>query len=394
MHLTHSQLRAHLDGALPVDEAAVAESHLAGCAECQAERQRLEARAAQVQARLAALAPGPGEAARSAPVALKTLRNRQRKDHLPMLKSLVRRRSVWITAAAVLALAVSFSFAPVRTFAGQFLGLFRVQQIAVAPIDLARLNSLREDPTLSDQLSRLFSDAVTVTKDPGPAVPAASAAEAGQLAGFTVRELAGASGAPAFMVSDSAAFEVVVDRARAQSILNEAGRGDLQLPESLNGATIAVSIPAGVSAAYNCPDMTDAAERYHGPGELRGDLDQLTECVLMGQIPSPSVETPPDLDMAQIAEIGLQFAGLTPEEASAFSATVDWTSTLVVPMPAGGSTSRQVSVDGVTGTLITRRGGDGVPPQYMLMWVKNEIVYMLSGFGPAEEALELGNSIQ
>jgi hypothetical protein len=98
--------------------------------------------------------------------------------------------------------------------------------------------------------------------------------------------------------------------------------------------------------------------------------------------------------MAQIAELALQFAGMTPEDASAFSATVDWTSTLVVPMPARASTNQQVSVDGVTGTLITRRGGDGVPPQFMLMWVKNGIVYMLSGFGTADEAVALGNTIQ
>ena len=311
-----------------------------------------------------------------------------------MLKSLVQRRSVWITGAAVLALALSFSFAPVRTFAGQFLGLFRVQQIAVVPVDMARLDGLHDDPTLSDQISRLFGDTVKVTKDPGPAVMAASAAEASQLAGFTVRELSGAGGSPEFEVSDSGAFEVVINRERAQAILNEAGRGDLQLPEALDGETISVSIPAGVRTTYNCPDLNEAEDNATFSGEMRADLDELRGCVLFGQIPSPSVETPPSLDMVQLAELGLQFAGMSSEEARAFSASVDWTSTLVVPIPTGASQAEQVSVDGVTGTLVMMRGNDEVPQRYTLLWVKDGIVYALSAFGTADEAVALGSSIR
>jgi hypothetical protein len=394
MHLSTAELRAYLDRALPAAEQTAAAEHLAACAVCAAELRSLEARAARVQARLAVLAPAPAEAARRAQAVLNLVQERERKDRVPMFKSLAKRRSLWITAAAVLVLAVSFSFAPVRTFAGQFLGLFRVKQIAVLPVDLARLASLHDDPTLSDQITRMFNESVTVTKDPGPTVAAASAAEAGQLAGFAVRELGGAIGAPQFTVTDSAGFKVVIDQPRAQAILNDAGRADLQLPASLDGATVEVSIPAGVAVAYNCPDMSDAAETTYGPGEMRGDVDELVECVLLGQMPSPSVETPPNLDMARLAELGLQFTGMSPDEARAFSGSVDWTSTLVVPIPMNASTAQQVSVDGVTGTLVTRRGDDGVPPRYTLMWVKNGIVYVLSAFGTAQDAVALGNTIR
>jgi hypothetical protein len=390
MHLSPPELRAYLDAALPASEQAAAAEHLAHCGQCTAELGLVEARAARVNNRLAALAPAPAEAARAAPAALDLLRHRQRKERLPMFKSLAQRRSVWVTAIALLALAFSFAFAPVRTFAGQFLGLFRVQQIAVLPVDIARLESLHDDPTLIDEFNHLFADAVKVTKKPGEPVTVASAAEAGALAGFSVRELGGALGSPVFNVSDSAAFEVVIDRARAQGILDEAGRGDLRLPESVDGATIAVSVPAGANVAYNCPDLLQNEDG----GFERGEPGGLRNCVLLGQIPSPSVETPPNLDMVQLAELALQFTGMSTAEAQAFSQSVDWTSTLVVPIPMNAAINEQVMVDGVTGTLVFRGADDGVPARYTLLWVKDGIVYALSAFGSAEDAVALANTIQ
>ena len=312
-----------------------------------------------------------------------------------MVKSWYQRRSVWIGAAAVLALALSLSFAPVRTFAGQFLGLFRVQQIAVLPMDMARLASLHDDPTLTDQLSRMFADTVTISQEPGEPVKAASADEASALAGFDVRELGGAEGTAEFIVSGRTAFEVIIDQPRAQAILNEAGRPDLLLPESVDGATIAVDIPKAVNVAYGCPDLEEPEDDMEPGGrDWSGNMSELARCVLLGQIPSPTVETPPNLDMVQLAELGLQFTGMTPEEAHAFSQSVDWTSTLVVPIPSNASVNEQVMVDGVNGTLLYRRSGDGIPERYTLMWVKEGIVYALSASGTPEEAVALANTIQ
>ena len=397
MHFTTTDLRAYLDSALPETSQAGVAAHLADCGQCRADLQALAARAERVRGRLAAVAPAPAEAARSAAAALTTLQQRKRKDRIPMFKSLAQRRSVWVGAAAGLALALSFSFAPVRTFAGQFLGLFRVQQIAVLPIDMARLETLHNDPTLTDQLARMFADSVTVTKEPADVVTAASAAEAGALAGFNVRLLGGQSAAPTFTVQDSVAFEVVVNQPQAQALLDEAGRGDLRLPAALDGATIAVNIPAGVNVAYGCPNLTpetEAEHEFNPMGASGGRMGDPRDCVLLGQIPSPSVETPPDLDMVQLAEIGLQFTGMSPDEARTFSQSVDWTSTLVVPIPMNAALTEQVSVDGVTGTLLYRPSDDGVPQRYMVMWVKDGIVYALSAFGSADEGVALANSIQ
>src|SRR2546427_5170947 len=48
---------------------------------------------------------------------------------------------------------------------------------------------------------------------------------------------------------------------------------------------------------------------------------------------SPTVSVPPDLNMSDIAEAALELAGMSPAEARSFCQTVDWSSTLVVPIP-------------------------------------------------------------
>ncbi|MEP7356532.1 MAG: zf-HC2 domain-containing protein [Anaerolineales bacterium] len=388
MHVSYTDLRAYADQELDATRAALAREHLAGCPDCRVRLQAVTQQAQRVSARLAALAPQPVEAPRPASIVMARVKQQSRKDMPTMFKSLFSKRPLWAGLAVVLVLALSFSFAPVRAWAGQFLGLFRVEQIQVLPIDTTQLGLLTNDTTLVKQISQLFADSVKVTHEPGQPVVAASAAEASQLAGFPVRLLGAASGDPVITVQDGPSFEVVISRQRTQAFLNEAGRSDLVLPASVDGAKISVVIPTEATAAYgNCPK--------DGPDEASGraDFELLRTCVLLAQVPSPTVNTPPDLDVPALAELGLQFTGMTAEEAHAYSQNVDWTTTLVIPMPRNASSSTQVAVDGVTGTLLARAADDGVPQRYMLVWVKNGIINALSGFGTTTDALALANSI-
>ena len=114
---------------------------------------------------------------------------------------------------------------------------------------------------------------------------------------------------------------------------------------------------------------------------------------MLVQIPSPTVNTPPDVDLAKLAEIGLEFTGMSPEQAQAFSQNVDWTSSLVIPIPRNAATYQQVSVDGVTGTLIQRPVDDA--PEFALVWVKNGIIYAIGGLGSdSAKAIEMANALQ
>jgi hypothetical protein len=389
-HLTAETLRTYLDHELAEAERAWAQSHLAACAGCRAELSALEARAAKVGARLASLAPGPAEKPRPAHAALAVFK---RKEKPTMLQSLFSRRMrpVWAGLTVVALVAISFSFAPVRAWAGSFLGLFRVQQVTVLPVDTTRLKELTGHSPLSAEISRLLSDSVTITKQPGDPKVVASAAEASQVSGFSVRLPAAAASTPELTVQGGMAFQFVVDRARVQVLIDEGGYENLQLPASLDGATVKVDVPSAVSAAYgNCPKPESEAVDPDTGGS-RGRV--YADCVILVQIPSPTVSTPPDVDVAQLAELGLQFTGMTAQEAHDFSQTVDWTSTLVIPIPRNGSTYKQVPVDGVTGYLIERPADDA--PEYALVWVKDGIVYGIGGLGAnSAQALAMANSMK
>jgi Na+/H+ antiporter NhaB len=104
------------------------------------------------------------------------------------------------------------------------------------------------------------------------------------------------------------------------------------------------------------------------------------------------VSAPAALNIAQLAQIGLEFTGMTSDQAAAFTQTVDWTSTLVIPLPKNAATYQQVTVDGVTGTLIQRPADDA--PQYALLWVKNGIIYAISSLGTnSQQAVQMANSL-
>jgi hypothetical protein len=290
-------------------------------------------------------------------------------------------------------LAVTLTVSPVRSFAGQFLGLFRVQQVSVIPIDTTGISQLNGNSALGKQIGQLLSSSVKMTEKPGQPQTVASAEEASQLAGFAVRLPENQTVTPQLTVQGGTAFSLVVDRARAQALLDESGHKDLVLPASLNGATIDVNIPASVSASYgNCPQIDPDGK---GPGmNFNGSPGRrYADCVIMAQIPSPTVNTPPDIDVEQLAEIGLQFTGMTAEQAHAFSQNVDWTSSLVIPIPKNAATYQQVSVDGVTGTLIQRPADDA--PEYALVWVKNGVIYAISGLGSdSARAIAMANAMR
>ena len=55
-------------------------------------------------------------------------------------------------------------------------------------------------------------------------------------------------------------------------------------------------------------------------------------CISLIELPSPVVSAPQEIDPAQIAQVALQFMGMNANDAANFTQTVDWTSTLVLPV--------------------------------------------------------------
>lgn len=301
-----------------------------------------------------------------------------------------RLRPAFAVAATLLALGIALTFPPVQALATNFLGLFRVKQIEVVQIDPSRLSDLSNDQILGQRIGQLFSDSFTVTKEPGEPVVVADAAAASQSAAFAVRLPTSRSETPTLSVQSGTAFSLTLDRERAQGILTDAGFTDLVLPESVDGATVSVDIPASVSAAYGtCPS----------PAATEGEAENINyrdlfKCTIFTQMPSPTVDAPPDLDVKGLAEVGLQFIGMSAEEAKQMSETIDWSTTLVVPIPRNAADIEEVSVDGVKGTLLSRVSDDGMPARYTLIWVKDGIIYAIVGFNSPDTAIAMANSLQ
>ena len=296
--------------------------------------------------------------------------------------------------AALLILALVLAFPGTRALAGELLSLFRVQHVTVVPVDFTGMEQL--NGAVGQNISQLISESVTMQKEPSDPVNVASTDEASQLAGFNVRAPEGQSPSRISVMS-GASFTFTIDRAKAQALLDEAGRSDLVLAEEVNGADVSVKIPSSVSLSFGtCPEPSSASEAERemeretttsgSPGRVYAD------CIILAQIPSPEVSAPASLDIAKLAQIGLEFTGMTAEEAAQFTSTVDWTSTLLVPIPKNAASYQQVTVDGVTGTLIERPSDDA--PQFALFWVKNGIIYAAGGLGSnSQKALEIANSL-
>ena len=386
IHLEDGQLRAALDGELGGQE----KQHLSGCSSCQAKLAALRAQVERTSTHLAFLSSEIPAGAPTPAAALRSFYDRkypQKENN--MFKKLFASSGFRLAAAAALILVLVISIPGTRALADHLLSLFRVQQVTVIPVDFTGMQQLTGNGALSKQISALISNSTTVTQKAGDPVEAVDAADASQKAGFSVRLPVGST--PSRLSTyGSMAFNFTIDRAKAQAVLDEAGRSDLVLPGAIDGAVVNVSIPASVSADYGtCPSPSQTG-KSSGPGGSMGR--NYPDCVILSQLPSPVVKAPAGVDIAQLAQIGFEFSGMTKEQAAAFTQTVDWTSTLVIPIPKNAATYQQISVDGVTGTLIQRPVDDA--PQYVLLWVKNGTVYAIGGLGAdTQKAIQMANSL-
>jgi hypothetical protein len=386
-HLNDGQLRAALDGELNAAEF----EHLQGCADCRRRESVIRAQAQQAAAPLAFLASATQDPDRaSAQQALRHFHQKRIQKETSMFKKWFASPALRYGAVALLLLVATLSIPATRALADQLLSLFRVQQVAVVQIDFTGMQQLTGEGPIGQQISQLLSNSVTITQKPGDPITATDAAQASQLAGFTVRLPQGKT-ASEINVLKASAYTFKIDRAKAQALLDEAGRSDLLLPASIDGQNISITIPAGVSAAYGtCPAPKDGDSENPLGGGSTGR--RYADCILLAEIPSPTVSAPAEVNVAQLAQIGLEFTGMTSTEAAAFTGSVDWTSTLVIPIPRNAATYKQVSVDGVTGTLIQRPVDDA--PQFSLIWVKDGIIYAIGGLGSnSDQAIQMANSL-
>jgi hypothetical protein len=310
-----------------------------------------------------------------------------------MANAALSRRRVWLILIVVAAGAGSLSIPAVRGVAVKSLQSLRMQKVQAVNVNFSPFVDANANPTLHQMVTQMISDKVGVEVNEDDR-PVADAAAASRLAGFDVLLLGARKDVPELVVGGAHKVDVTVDRARLQAIAREAGHPELVLPQSLDGADLRVQIPRSVHAQYGtCPGPANAssaiASNITGPTPT---TTQYSDCVRLREGPDPIVNMPAGLDVGGLAQIGLETAGMTPNQASEFLHTVDWKATLTLAVPRFLRAYEVVKVNGTSGTLLTMAGRRG--PGYALIWTKNGVVYSLTGFGDAGQAVELADSLR
>jgi hypothetical protein len=372
-------LRAHLDGALPEAEAAALQVHLASCPRCRQELALLARRGRSVAARLESLEPRPEEFA-TATAALRRFRTAALAEtHERNLSMRLRdffagpRRVAVASAAVAICALLLLTLAPVRQAAADFLSVFRVRKFAVIPIDPAQASKLE---SLADSLGQDAFGKETILREASEPVTVADAAAASSAAGFAVRTPAAMPADAqlrAFTVQVGPATHFQVDRAALSALLDAAGVQDATLPDA---ETLAfdIDVPAVVTQEYT----VDGGK------------------VSLVQVQDPQASFPPGVDPVALGEIGFRLLGMPAEDAQRLAQSIDWTTTVVIPMPTDVGRSREVTVDGVSGVLLeeTRTAGYDRTSR-VLIWERDGIVYGLSGQGvDADQLLQLADSLR
>lgn len=319
-----------------------------------------------VMERLATLAPQPEDAPPSPQRALAHVKSRidgRRTSPLVTLRrylAMRKHRLAFAGLIAVLLFAVALALPPVRAAASDFLGLFRVQKfaaISVSPQQLQLLEQIAEEG--------LYPGEFQSVEEPAPPQEVASLQEAASLAGQSLATPS-ALGAPTrIQVSGPGSGRLIVDLQRARQILRAADVNPRLLPDSLDGAEIDVSIYPVVEQRWG-------------------------EDLMLLQSTSPQIDYPEDVDADVLGQALLQMLGMSENEAQRLAAGIDWSSTLLLPVPQDLATFSEVSVKGSTALALTSlEGGEN-----SLMWQQGGVIYILVGADSVEALQEIAESVQ
>jgi hypothetical protein len=289
----------------------------------------------------------------------------------------------WRLASAGMAAALAgialLAVPSVRVAAQSLLDVFRVKRVAAVPTDFKRLDRLSENldmkTFLGEQVETLVDPGNTQTLDSVEAAAGASGLEV-KLPKAVPNGFTG----PTVRYRPAGTYRVTADMNKVQTILDTLEIDDVEVPWEANGAVFVVKAPPVVELVYR-----------------RGDSE-----IVFVQSQSPEVELPPGVDLRRLGEIGLRVQGLSAAEARSFARTIDWSSTLVVPVPVMGSEYHEVDLRGGKGLLVTMqhaRRPDGTrvtqgPRRSALIWTTNDRVFRLTGRGNGVDLLQMAHSIR
>jgi hypothetical protein len=256
---------------------------------------------------------------------------------------------------------ITFSFPAVRAAASDLLSLFRVQKfaaISVSPQQLAILQQVAEQGIMPGEL--------IIDQEPGALTPVDSVAEAATFTGLTAVSTLPTLGAPSeIFISSGGSGQFIIDEANSRQLIEAANINPDLLPPGIDGARITVATFSGVEQRW-------------------------ADGTTLLQTDSPIVQYPEALDPALLGEALLQLLGLNPLEARRLAQQIDWTSTLLLPIPSNLATFQEMQVSGVSGIGLSSIDGS----MNGLVWQKDGRLYVLAGAQTTNELAELANEMR
>jgi hypothetical protein len=235
----------------------------------------------------------------------------------------------------------------------------------------------------------MVADSVRVTLDE-PDRTAPDVAAAAGLADFPVLLPRTRTDKPALTVIGAHDATMIVHRNQLQTILAEAGEAHADVPASLDGATVTLRTPRAIRAEFgHCPApvANTLQSQVQGPPPPSADN---SDCILLVESREVAADVPPALDMEQLVGIGLQLSGMSPDQARSFQQMFNWKSTLSLSLPRSMRSSQAVVVNGAPGVLFTTGSRRG--PAYALMWSRNGVLCVLTGYGSSADAVAIANA--
>lgn len=319
----------------------------------------------EVMERLSALVPDPSEVETPAAALARYRQHRPTANGRATIRrnTVMATRRVGIVGLTILvAITVLVAFPSVRAAASDFLGLFRVQTfapISVSPQQLALLERLGEEGLQPGEF--------VVSQEPGEPETVESPEDATAMVGFAPKTLPNRGELIRTYVVDGGAGYLVVNLTGARAIVEAAGADPMLLPDSLDGARVDVTVYDSVGQLYD-------------------------NGVMLVQSPSPDVSYPADVDATVLGEALLQVLGTEPGEARRIAQSIDWTSTLLLPIPQDMGTYREATVNGVTGVVLEPFDPDA---EAAVVWQKDGMLYMMrAGRLSVDELLAQANTVR
>jgi hypothetical protein len=246
---------------------------------------------------------------------------------------------------------------------------------------------------LSDVIIGIAAETTTVSRAEDDR-PVPSADSASRLVGIPVRRITARSDPASFSVLGAQTTSARANRRQLATLFAEAGRRDLRVDPSIEGATLSLAVPRGARVQYgNCPApvQNNLQTQIQGPPPPSTDNGS---CVILTEVAQAASTTPVALDTSAVLGIAVELMGMSPNQARDFQRLFGWRGALAMSPPRFVRSYEVVDVGGHPGGGMLMITGGRRGPTYVLSWIADGIVYSLTGYGSSADALPLAKSVR